>query len=216
MKKSNNEIDAIFQSANMGDRLWLFFHKNTRKLILTFSIIACVILFFGVFSLLKSQYMHKTQKIYESISTDDDRISFIKKYPSSVLAGITALKVADKSFSLEDFSTAYDYYTAAYRALKHTILQHRAQIGQGLSKYQSGNTNDAKKILTAIVDDRNADVAFRSCAAYYLAAILQSNADAQSLTSFLQHVETLKFPHDAISAIKLSAGMNTQIDQGNL
>ncbi len=216
MKKNSSEMDEAFQSASIGDKLWLFFHKNVRKLTITFSAIGCCVLFFVLFTLFKSQHVQKIQKSYAAIITDDDRISFIKKYPSSMLAGMTALTVADKSFSQDDFQNAYNYYTSAYRALKNTILQHRAQIGQGLSLYQSQKPDEAKKILMAIVDDKTADTALRSCAAYYLAAILQSGNDEQSLVAFLQHVETLDFPNDAMSAIRLSAGTTLESTQENL
>ena len=216
MKKNNSEMEEAFKAASIGDKLWLFFHKNIRKLTIIFSVIGCCILFFALFTLFKSQHVQKIQRSYADIMTDDDRISFVKKYPSSILAGMTALTIADKSFSQDDFQNAYDYYTSAYRALKHTILRHRAQIGQGLSMYQSQRQDVAKKILMAVIDDKSADMAFRSCAAYYLAAILQSSNDEQSLTSFLKHVESLNFPHDAMAAIRLSAGATSESNQENL
>lgn len=201
MKNSDSGVDEAFEAADFGDRLWLFFRKNSRFLSLSALGVVVCLLGFGTWRLCVNHEISKMRASYSKLRTLEDKIGFVNTYGKHKLAGVVSLAIADNYLSTGDYAAALSFYEAGEKILKSTLLLPRARIGMAEAMYKMDRFADAEKILNSIVYDRNFDRALRGNAAFVLAAMLDDINNSEKLSTLVKDLGNLELTTAAVNAI---------------
>jgi predicted negative regulator of RcsB-dependent stress response len=185
----------------MNDRIWLFFQKNSKIILVTTAIIVSIATVFGFQKLWQNHEIANMQTAYASIKTKEDKILFVKKYKRYKLAGVVSLVLGDDYLENSEHELAKSAYKNAGAILKHDILFPRAVIGQAMTEYKSNNATAAGKLLNSIIYDEKFDRVFRGNAAYALANILKNEQKSEQLDSLLKDMGDIDLYPKFVNAI---------------
>ncbi|MDR2779088.1 MAG: hypothetical protein LBB16_02260 [Puniceicoccales bacterium] len=201
MKNDDNSLSEAFRSSEMNDRIWLFFQKNSKIILVTTAIIVSIATVFGFQKLWQNHEIANMQTAYASIKTKEDKILFVKKYKRYKLAGVVSLVLGDDYLENSEHELAKSAYKNAGAILKHDILFPRAVIGQAMTEYKSNNATAAGKLLNSIIYDEKFDRVFRGNAAYALANILKNEQKSEQLDSLLKDMGDIDLYPKFVNAI---------------
>lgn len=208
MKNNDNGLGEAFQSAELSDRTWLFFQKNSRTVLTVTAIVIAVAAMLCFQKLWSTHEISNMEKAYASLKTREDRTHFIKKYKKYPLAGAVSLLLGDEYLEGLEYESAKAAYKNAGTILKHHLLFPRAVIGQAMAEYKSNNTTGAEKLLNSVIYNKKFDEVFRGNAAYALANILKNERKFEQLNSLVEDVNNIDLNREFIDIIHKVPGEN--------
>lgn len=194
MDDRSSGVGEVFKGADVGERLWLFFHRN-RSLFL--SIAAAIVLFFAIsfFGGLYSDYkISQMRKEYAQLNTPEEKANFVGKYKGEKLAGVLSLALGDGHMASGNYAAAASEYGRACKILNGTILFPRATVSRAVAMYRLGDFDGAEKLLNAIIYDKKHGKVSRGNAAYALVAMLKDSENTEKLKPLAKDIHDLELP----------------------
>jgi tetratricopeptide (TPR) repeat protein len=191
MKSKKYSIDEAFEIASFSDKMWLFFQKHFRSLLVGLVVVVSLA---GLIVLAKVYFSFATgrmQKAYSLLETQEDKKNFVKKHTGHELAGLVALSLGDDCLLNGDYSAAVSNYEQASKILKSTVLLPRVQVSHAIALYKLDKFDSAEKLLRSVIYNTAFERAFRGYAAYILMEILRDSNKEESLRIFLDEIEKL-------------------------
>lgn len=112
------------------------------------------------------------QEAYAKAGDRADQLAkFAAEHSGHALAGVALLRVADESYTKNDFKSAAANYTKAAGSLENVALKSRAQLGSAMSSLAAGDKSAAETGLKALATDTKAVASIRGEASYHLAVL---------------------------------------------
>ena len=179
MNNESKEVNDIFKEANLDDKIWLFFVRNSNFLLKFCVLLGITVLFWAALHVTHLRKIKKAEDAYSQLQTISDKENFIKKYKNLKLAGIVSLSLADEYLIERKYEAAKVEYARASKLLKRTILQPRALTGKAVAMYQMSDKLHAKELLQSVFRNKNCKASFRRYAAYILLHIASDEGDAE-------------------------------------
>ncbi|MDR2628517.1 MAG: hypothetical protein LBC30_00765 [Puniceicoccales bacterium] len=202
MKNNDNGLGEAFQSAELSDRIWLFFQKNSKTVLIIAATMVAIAVMFCFQKLWSNHEIANMERAYASLETRKERILFVKKYKKYLLAGAVSLLLGDDYLESLEYESARSAYKNAGAILKHHLLFPRAIIGQAMAEYRLNNAAGAEKLLNSIIYNKEIDRAFRGNAAYILANMLKNERKPAQLDSLLKDVNNIGLSPEFVNAIR--------------
>ncbi|MDR2777095.1 MAG: hypothetical protein LBB17_03590 [Puniceicoccales bacterium] len=201
MKNNDNGLGEAFQSAELSDRIWLFFQKNSKMVLIITAIMVAIAVIFCFQKLWTNHEIANMERAYASLETKEDRTLFVKKYKKFMLAGAVSLLLGDDYLKNLEYESARSAYKNAGSILKHHLLFPRAVISQAMVEYRLNNVAGAEKLLNSVIYNRKIDGVFRGNAAYALANMLKNERKSEQLDSLLQDVSNINLSPEFVDVI---------------
>jgi hypothetical protein len=201
MKNNDNGLGEVFQSAELSDRMWLFFQKNSKAVLIITATVIAVAMMFCFQKLWSNHEIANMGRAYASLITKEDRILFVKKYKKYPLAGAVSLLLGDDYLESLEYEFARSAYKNAGAILKHHLLFPRTVIGQAMAEYKLNNITGAEKLLNSVIYNRKIDRVFRGNAAYALANMLKNERKSEQLGSLLKDVSNIDLSPEFVNVI---------------
>lgn len=188
-----NLVDAE-GSADLAieDRVSMYWLENKSFVTGCIVLLALIIVGFNGTRIYQDYVSEQQAADYQAAVTDDTLADFAGDHSQLSLGGFAALKVADAAYEAEDFTRALEYYTEASGILAGTPLADRAQLGEALAQYKSGDAETALTTLEALAANLSATEGIRAEAAYYLAITAFSEGRTDDFKNFADQVNSLE------------------------
>jgi hypothetical protein len=201
MKNNDNGLGEAFQSAELSDRMWLFFQKNSQTILVITATVVAIAVTFCLQKLWSNHEIANMKRAYASLVTKEDRILFVKKYKKYPLAGAVSLLLGDDHLESLEYESARSAYESAGAILKHHLLFPRTVVGQAMAEYKSNNVAGAEKLLNSVIYNGKFDGVFRGNAAYVLANMLKNERKPEQLNSLLKDVSNIDLSPEFVDVI---------------
>ncbi|MDR1173278.1 MAG: hypothetical protein LBK24_00590 [Puniceicoccales bacterium] len=201
MKNNDDGLGEAFQSAELGDRIWLFFQKNSKTVLIITATMVAIAVMFCFQKLWSNHEITNMKRAYASLETKGDRTLFVKKYKKYPLAGAVSLLLGDGYLESLEYESARAAYKNAGAILKHHLLFPRAVIGQAMAEYRLNNAAGAEKLLNSVIYNKKVDGVFRGNAAYTLANMLKNERKSEQLDSLLKDVSNIDLSSEFVDVI---------------
>ena len=162
---------ASSTSSPLESTFWFNFWERWRSWVLcaVVGLFTLVFVYQGL-QLWESLRVQRVQRAFlAALDKESDLLAFAHEHPTVPLGGVAYLAAADAAYAEGDFTLAASRYESAAEALSGTPLGTRAQLGQGASLLQKGDSVSGTPILEAVATDPSALVALSAQAAYLLA-----------------------------------------------
>ncbi|HQU09912.1 MAG TPA: hypothetical protein PLV25_08135, partial [Opitutales bacterium] len=133
------------------DRLWLFWQRNKNT---AYACILAIVVGVGSVQFWQNHQRNsllKMQAGFLETTSTNEWAAFAQEYDKAPLGALGALREADEAWINSDFEKALSTYQASAKALKHTPLYGRTQIGEAMCLEQMGKQSEATAQLTAIL-----------------------------------------------------------------
>jgi hypothetical protein len=163
-------IDENYLSLSFEDRLAIFWEKNSRTVLLVLSVVVLAIVSKGAFDYFAARRNRAITAEFAAATSTAQLQAFATTYPTTPLAGLAHLRLADESYTAGTFAAAQAEYSAAAKLLGDNPLAVRARFGAAITLLQAGDAS-ASAALQAIANDTKLPSALRAEAAYHLAVL---------------------------------------------
>ncbi len=161
-------VDENYLAPSFEDRLQMFWDKHSRTILAVLVVVVLAILAKGAFAYFAEQREVKIAAEYAAASSTAQLQAFAQAYPTTRLAGVAHLRLADESYAAGSFAVAQVDYSAAAKLLGDNPLATRAALGSAISLLQAGSPG-AQTALQGLANDTKLPGAVRAEAAYHLA-----------------------------------------------
>jgi tetratricopeptide (TPR) repeat protein len=187
--KSNEEaLNDAFKSADLSDKVWMFFSQHRRTLaLLTLAVLVLSGIIAAVIISRNIALQHLQSAYLEAMQTET-REAFAQKYASAKLGGTVYLELADEAYQKKEYQKATDYYRKSLIGLGKNIFGSRAAIGEGLSLIKSGLQLEGEDVLARVVEEKAYPLSIRGNAFYLLANSTYERRDVAKAKSILHQL----------------------------
>lgn len=175
------------------ERLWLFWNNYGNKVMVAALLLVGSILAAQGYQLWEKKEVEKMQVAYQNVGSQEDQISFALTYENKPLAGVVFLELADKAYNDKDYSSAGRYYEEAAEALGDHPLGARAALGSAIIFMHQKDAQSARKILNALLQNKNTLNAYRAAATYQLATLAAEEEKIGQALALIHQVEEIPF-----------------------
>ncbi|MDR3144135.1 MAG: hypothetical protein LBT64_01385 [Puniceicoccales bacterium] len=207
-KNKNDGVADAFADADVGDRMWLFFRKNSKTCCITLVTIVAAAFFFLGLRIYSGIKITRMQRAYSSIATEEDRVNFLKKCGGGKLSGIVLLSVGNDHMADGKYELAKLEYKKAGKLLRNSILFPRAEINRAVATYKCGDFASAEKILHAVICSKIFDRSFASDAAHVLVTMMKDAGKAEKLKLFAANADFSAFTPAIAREIRAACAEN--------
>ncbi|MDR1590675.1 MAG: hypothetical protein LBR92_01605 [Puniceicoccales bacterium] len=201
-ENSNENLNDAFKSADLSDKVWMFFTKYARP-IASVAVVICLILGLVFIIMVGRSMCKRSMKVayWETVQTNT-RERFAQKYISNPLGGTVFLGLGDEAYQKKEYQRAADYYHHARVSLGGNILGGRAAIGEGIASIKSGLQADGEAILAGISGEKSYPPLIRSQGIYFLANSLYGRGEFDKAKNTLNQLINGNFPDSWKTAAK--------------
>ncbi len=166
-----DQQNAVAAAPDLETTMREFWHKNGKTVLL-----ACGLVLAAVAGKAGYEYFNEQREIsvaneFAAASTPEKLKAFATSHAGHTLAGVAQLRLADDAYAAGKFTEASSLYQQAATTLKAGPMASRAHLGEGISKFQSGQTAEGETKLKAVASDASLSKPLRAEAAYHLASI---------------------------------------------
>ncbi|MDR1435208.1 MAG: hypothetical protein LBI77_02285 [Puniceicoccales bacterium] len=192
--ENSKELNDAFKSADLNDKVWMFFAKYARALT-SVAILALVVIAIVVITVIGKGICQRSMKAayLEAIRTGNKK-DFAQKYISKPLGGIVFLELADEAYREKEYQRAAGYYHRAAVSLGGNIFKGRAAIGEGVALIKSGSQREGETVLGKTSEEKSYPALIRANAMYLLAASIYDRKDLGRAKSILNQLLSGNFP----------------------
>jgi len=162
-----------------GDRLHLFWEKNSNYVFALCGLILLVVILKGVWEYIGRQKELSIQNSYAAASTPEALKAFAGAHPQHTLAAIAQLRMADDAYAAGQFAEAATGYDQVLTVVSTGPLAARVRLGRAIAKTQSGDVVAGAAELKALVEDATQLRAIRVEAGYHLASLAADARDSE-------------------------------------
>ncbi|MFA6961251.1 MAG: tetratricopeptide repeat protein [Opitutaceae bacterium] len=185
-------VDENYLAPSFEDRLRLFWTKNSRMVLLVCALVLAAILGKGGYEIMMARHQKAVAAEYAAATTDEQLKAFVATHGDEVLGGLAELRLADKAYSLGNYSDARTAYGKAAGILKNDSFGQRARLGAAISAVQAGATTDGEAALKALTADLTLGKHVRAEAAYQLASLAASSGNAAEAIRLIEQVNVIE------------------------
>ncbi|MDR2812698.1 MAG: hypothetical protein LBB05_02870 [Puniceicoccales bacterium] len=154
-ENANDELNDAFKSADLNDKVWMFFTKYARAVAST-AIVVCIILGLALIIMVGRSMCKRSMKAaYWEATRTDTLEHFAQKYISNPLGGTVFLELGDKAYQKKEYRQAADYYHHARVSLGGNVFGGRAAIGEGIALIKLGLHTDGEVILAGVGEEKS-------------------------------------------------------------
>jgi tetratricopeptide (TPR) repeat protein len=186
-ENSNEDLDDIFKSADLGDKVWLFFSKYSRMLISTMVVMGLILVLALVIIVGRSICKRSMKMAYLDAIQSENKECFAQKYVSNPLGGAVYLELGDEAYGKKEYKKAAQYYHLACIGLGETIFGGRAAIGESVSLIRAGLIQEGEEALRKITKKKYPKHVYGN-AMYLLGVNLMSRGERQQASEWLNNV----------------------------
>lgn len=182
-------IDDELANVELADRLWLLWSRHGGKVLAV--IVAALAIVLGYFAshYLQQRAVGSMQEAYvKALGNPAELEAFANDHSGKPLGGVAYVELADKAYAAGDFANAAVLYAKARPALAQTVLQSRAQLGEGISLLKAGKSEEARKLLGQLVENTAALGAVRGQAAFDLVVLEFGENRTDAAKAWLQRI----------------------------
>jgi hypothetical protein len=185
-------VDEAFAEADLDDRLWLWWQRNGKTLMLVAAVLIVGVVGYELTKLFRQQSFERMQADYNTSGTDAaNQKAFALKHGSQPLGGFAFLLSADQHYQEKQFLEAADLYARAAEALVGTLPGGRAQLGQAMAILKAGEVDKGTALLSQLADSAQAAPTIRAEAAYKLAIHHLGASNPEAARPWLAKVEAV-------------------------
>jgi tetratricopeptide (TPR) repeat protein len=187
-------LDNAFKSADLGDKVWMFFTQNARTLLST-GIATLIILGIVIATMIGKSICQKAMKAaYLDAIQTHGRERFAQKYISNPLGGSVFLELGDESYKKKDYDQAAKYYHRAHIGLGGNIFGGRATLGEGMALAKLGRWEESEAIFAKSAEEKAYPLLIRGQALYFLALSIYGRGDTAKAKNALNQLINSQFP----------------------
>ncbi|MDR1366409.1 MAG: hypothetical protein LBJ13_00670 [Puniceicoccales bacterium] len=151
-ENSNEDLDDIFKSSDLGDKIWLFFSKYSRVLASMAIVFGLILLLTLVIITGRSICKRSMKAAYWHAIQSGNKECFAQKYVSNPLGGSVYLELGDEAYVKKEYEKAIKYYHLARIGLGESIFGGRAAIGESVSQINAGLIQEGEEGLKKITE----------------------------------------------------------------
>lgn len=190
---NNNPNRDVFLGKTFGDdakpasgsNFWNSLKRNMIRIIV-WTIVAFILL--AVFNYIRHYRVRNLQTAFLNVKSTEQLKDFANEFKKEPLAGVALVRLADLSYTENNFPLAAAYYREALEPLKGTELEERAQIGLAISLLQNKDTKEGEALLTEMSQSPKVSINMKAQALYqlFILSVAQKNySQAHQLLSTL-------------------------------
>jgi tetratricopeptide (TPR) repeat protein len=195
MENFSENLNNSFKSADLSDRVWMFFKKYSRAIASAVAIIGLLSGLALVVMVGRSICKKSMKSAYLKAIQPEEKESFARKYISKPLGGATFLELGDEAYRKKEYRRAADCYHHAYVSLGGNILGGRAAIGEGIALTKLGFPSESEAIFMRIAEQKSYAPLIRGHAMYLLASDLYERRELDKANRILNQLINGDFPN---------------------
>lgn len=186
-------IDENYLAPSFEDRVQMFWEKHGKTVSAVIVIAGLAIVARWGFEQYAASRERAIAEEYATAADDAALRAFAEANPKAALAGAAYLRLADQSYSANNFTAAAAEYQKAAAALVGQLLGERARMGAALSLLQAGDAAAAKSALEVLANDTAYARTLRGEAGFHLAVLARDAgqlAEASKWTDLVLSADT--------------------------
>ena len=183
-------LDAVLETS-FEDKVQRYWNDNKLSLIVTIPLCFILVGAFQGYKMLEEKEVIELQNAYQNAYESDTLDGFIAENNETLIAGFSALKLANEAYTSEDYQGALTYFKQAEKSLNDQAMKSRASLGVAFS---SLNLDESEGIilLQALVDDPSKLDTVRAEAAYALASKASSEGATDKAKAYAEEIQALE------------------------
>lgn len=192
-----NQLDPDSElppDADLEERFNDFWKKNGAGIFGGIALGAVLVVGFQTADYLKGQKAESVQAAFAEATSTEAKITFAEEHADHRLAGVALLEVADGQFESGEFVAALENYERAKDGLAGTLLEGRAQLGEGMALLLTGERAAGEAVLRSLALNNSLMDQLRAEAAYSLAVSCWEAEDWEGVQSALEIMDGLAAP----------------------
>ncbi|MDR2806551.1 MAG: hypothetical protein LBB11_00105 [Puniceicoccales bacterium] len=191
---SKNTLNDAFQSADLDDKLWMFYSKHARAL-MSIAVLALVLSGIAIAIVIGYHVSEKRMKsAYLEAIHGGNREDFARKYCSTPLGGTVFLELADAAYQRKEYQQAADHYQRAAAGLGKNIFGGRAAIGEGTALLHLGLTSEGEALLSKVAEEQAYPLLIRGHGLWLLGSSIYERGDQNRAKAVLHKLANSNFP----------------------
>jgi tetratricopeptide (TPR) repeat protein len=188
MENSNENLNDAFKSADLGDKMWMFFKKYSRAIVSAVAIIGLIFGLTFVIMVGRSICKKSMKSAYLEAIQPEEKENFARKYISKPLGGAIFLELGDEAYGKKEYRRAADCYHHAHVSLGDNILGWRAAIGEGVALAKLGLPLEGEEVFTRIAEKKSHPPSIRGQGMYLLANSLYERRELAKAKGILNQL----------------------------
>ncbi len=201
--KKRHLKDTDFEGITPEDKLYLFWQRYKNPTLVAAWVLFAAIAGYQGTRWIRAFRTERMQKAFSDLENKEERLAFVKKFKNHVLAGLTALGLADESYEKSDYASALNFYEDALVSLKNELLAGRAELGAGMSLLKMGQKEEALRRLSILSANTKIKSSLRAEACYIQA--MDALEQGEAVTAYLEQLKTLEDSAPWVSRLELFA-----------
>ena len=161
-------LDEDLEGVEFEDRVWLYWIRNKNFILGTVAAAFIIVLGVQGWKLYTANKNAKLASAYEAALTPAQLEEFAKNNSGTKLAGVALIQNADAAYAEGKYPEAKKLYSQAQQNLSKTVLLGRAQLGEAVCIYISGDKAKGEAALKAVFDDETLAQSYKAQAGYLL------------------------------------------------
>jgi hypothetical protein len=186
-ENSNENLNDALNSANLGDRMWLFFSKYSQLLLSMAAVFGLILILILVIMAGRTICRWSMELAYSNAIHSGNREHFAQKYVSDQLGGIVYLGLGDEAYVEKEYKKAAQYYHLARIGLGESIFGGRAMIGESIALMHLGLIPEGEEILKKVTEEKYPSHVYGN-AMYLLATNAADNGERRRAREWLSKI----------------------------
>ena len=125
-------LDAVLETS-FEDKVQRYWNDNKLSLIVTIPLCFILVGAFQGYKMLEEKEVIELQNAYQNAYKSDTLDGFIAENNETLIAGFSALKLANEAYTSEDYQGALTYFKQAEQSLNDQAMKSRASLGVAFS-----------------------------------------------------------------------------------
>lgn len=185
-------LDATLE-ISFEDKVQRYWNENKRSLIISIPLCFILVGAFQGYKMLQNNKALELQSAYQNAYDTNALEDFINENSQTLIAGLSALKLANEAYTAQDYQGALNHFKQAELSLSsgNEAMKSRASLGRAFSSMKLDEA-EGIVLLDAIANDPSKLDSVRAEAAYALASKASSEGKPEKAKAYATMIQALE------------------------
>lgn len=185
-------LDATLE-ISFEDKVQRYWNENKRSLIISIPLCFILVGAFQGYKMLQNNKALELQSAYQNAYDANALEGFINENSQTLIAGLSALKLANEAYTAQDYQGALNHFKQAELSLSsgNEAMKSRASLGRAFSSMKLDEA-EGIALLDAIANDPSKLDSVRAEAAYALASKASSAGKPEKAKAYATMIQALE------------------------